>query len=270
MTSDPFYKAHWRDIDPDRMSAYRNGFAWDEGAEELYRPARLFEGAAVADFGCGPGKVAVELARRVGSGGHVHAIDINAEFLELARGNAADAGVADRLSTHINEGSTLPFADASLDRITSRNTLMYVDDPVATLREFHRSLRDGGIAHAVDGDWFMMVAEPVEHDLWRSFVKAASHACRNSDMGRKLRGAFKDAGFRELEVSIVAKADLQGRLLGMIRNMANYARESGSIDPGAVDDVVRQVENALSNGTYFVVSPQFVVAGRKTASSERT
>lgn len=264
MTNDPFYKAHWREIDADRMSAYRNGFSWDEGAEELYRPARIFEGATVADFGCGPGKVAVELARRVGQGGHVYAIDINAEFLELAERNAADAGVADRLSTHINDGATLPFADASLDRMTARNTLMYVDDPVVTLREFHRSLRNGGIAHAIDGDWFMMVAEPVEHDLWRSFVKAASHACRNSDMGRKLRRAFKEAGFREVEVSILAKADLEGRLLGMIRNMANYARESGSIDPFAVDEVVRQVETALSDGTYFVVSPQFVVTGQKS------
>ncbi|MDU8914157.1 methyltransferase domain-containing protein [Aestuariicoccus sp. MJ-SS9] len=263
MTDEPFYKSHWREIDTDRMKSYRAGFGWDAAADELYKAAQIFDGATVADFGCGPGKIAVELARRVGPKGKVHAIDINAEFLQIARENAAQAGVSDRVAVHQNEGVSLPFAEASLDRVTARNTIMYVDDPVATLSEFHRVLRPDGIAHAIDGDWFLMAAEPIDHDLWRSFVKAASHACKNSDMGRRLYRAFREAGFQDLEVSIHAKADVDGRLLGMIRNMSKYARESGLIDLGDVDLVVEQIEQAYADGTYLVVSPQFVVSGRK-------
>ncbi|WP_159089315.1 methyltransferase domain-containing protein [Tateyamaria sp. Alg231-49] len=263
MTDEPFYKSHWRNIDPERMPAYRHGFGWDEATEKLYHPADIAAGQSVADFGCGPGKVSVALAKKVGSGGHVHAIDINREFLDLTKENAAAAGVSGQVTTHLNDGVSLPIENASLDRITARNAIMYVDEPVETLREFHRVLRPGGLAHAIDGDWYMMVAEPVAHGPWRAFVEAASHACRNSDMGRKLFGAFVVAGFQDVRVSIVANADVDGRLLGMIRNMAKYALESRAIDREAVVKVVSEIERAHASGLYLVVSPQFVVTGRK-------
>ncbi len=263
MTNEPFYKAHWREIEPDRMSAYSSGFNWDQAAEKIYAYADIQQGMTVADFGCGPGKIATEFARRVGSGGHVHALDINAEFLDLTRKNASSAGLVDRVTTHLNDGATLPLDIGSLDRISARNTIMYVDEPIATLQEFHRVLRPGGLAHAVDGDWYMMVAEPIDHDLWRSFVKAASHACKNSDMGRKLHHAFMQAGFTNVQVSVLVSPDTQGRLLGMIRNLSKYAITSGKMPQDDARGVVDQIEQALNDGTYLVASPQFVVTGVK-------
>ena len=244
------------------MSAYKGGFKWDDAAAALYAAARISKGQKVADFGCGPGKIAVELARQVGKDGHVHAIDINSEFLATTVQNAVEAGVADRLTIHQSEGVSLPFENASLDRVTARNAIMYVDNPVETLNEFRRVLCPGGLAHAIDGDWYMMVAEPVEHDLWRNFVKAASHACRNSDMGRQLYGAFREAGFEDIQISIFANADVDGRLIGMVRNMGKYALESGGLSASEVNRAVEQVEQAQSDGRYMLVSPQFVVTGR--------
>ncbi|MBD3665711.1 methyltransferase domain-containing protein [Sulfitobacter aestuariivivens] len=262
MADDPFYKAHWQDIEPERMSAYKGGFAWDEAASALYAGADIHAGQAIADFGCGPGKVAAALAGLVGETGYVYAIDIKEAFLKIARENAVAAGVADWVTTHQSDGATLPFDDGTLDRVTARNTIMYVDDPVETLGEFRRVLRPGGLAHAIDGDWYMMVAEPVAHDLWRDFVRAASHACRNADMGRQLYGAFREAGFEDIQVKIFANPDVTGRLLGMVRNMARYALESGTLDAAAIDRVIAQVEQGLADGRYFLVSPQFVVTGR--------
>ena len=267
MPEDPFYKAHWREIEPERLSAYRGAFGWDAVTEALFEPAAIGPGQQVLDFGCGPGKVTAELARRVGAAGHVHALDINSDFLATTRETAAGAGLADRVTTHLNDGVSLPLADAAHDRVTARNALMYVDDPVHTLREFHRILRPGGIAHAIDGDWFMMVAEPVAHDDWRAFVKAASHACRNADMGRKLRRCFHAAGFEDIRVSIVAKADVDGGKLAMIRNMGNYACRCGPAEAAQADRVVARMEAALADGDYLVVSPQFVVTGRRAGGA---
>lgn len=83
-------------------------------------------------------------------------------------------------------------------------------------------------------------------------------------MGRKLYASFVEAGFQDVRVSISANADIEGRLLGMIRNMAKYAKESGNIDHDAVDHFVSVVEQAHADGAYFVVSYQFVVTGSKT------
>ena len=81
MSSDPFYKSHWKEIDEERMAAYRTMFKWSDGAEQLYAPTEIRRGQRVADFGCGPGYTAVEFARRVGPEGHVHALDINLTLL---------------------------------------------------------------------------------------------------------------------------------------------------------------------------------------------
>jgi ubiquinone/menaquinone biosynthesis C-methylase UbiE len=264
MTVEPFYKAHWITVSADRMSSYKEGFAWDEAAERLFEPAAIAEGQRVADFGCGPGKVSVALAQKVGSTGHVYALDINSEFLETVTHNAAVAGIPERISTCWSDGRHLHLEDGQLDRVSARNALMYVDDPVQTLREFHRVLKPGGLAHAIDGDWMMMVAEPVAHDIWQEFVLAAAHACRSVDMGRKLRAAFLEAGFNEVEASIVARPDAEGRLLGMVRNMARYAKESGKLEDERIDHVVSQLEEGLVTRRYLVVSPQFVVTGRKS------
>jgi precorrin-6B methylase 2 len=42
----------------------------------------------VADFGCGPGHTAIEIAKWVGPSGHVHAMDINPDFVSRTRKNA--------------------------------------------------------------------------------------------------------------------------------------------------------------------------------------
>ena len=263
MPQEPFYKFHWRSIDSDRMSGYRAGFRWSDDVADLYKPADIAVGQTVADFGCGPGHIAVEFANRVGPEGHVHALDINSDFLELTQENATNAGVANRVTTHQCDGVALPLEDSVLDRISARNTIMYVDDPVATFREFYRILHPGGLAHAIEGDWYAMIVEPVEHELWHAFVNAASHACRNADMGRKLYHSISQAGFEDIKVTIRANVDTEGRLINMIKNMAKYARGSGKLANATIDGVVETVERALKEGNYFVAAPQFTVIGRK-------
>jgi hypothetical protein len=64
---------------------------------------------------------------------------------------------------------------------------------------------------------------------------------------------------------VIANVDASGRLLGMVRNMAKYAAESGTLERTAIDEVVAQLEQALTDERYLVVSPQFLVTGRKTS-----
>ena len=45
----------------------------------------------------------------------------------------------------------------------------------------------------------------------------------------------------------------------MIRNMAGYARQSGLIDEGMIDDAIATLEAALKTNKYLVLAPQFVV-----------
>ncbi len=198
MTSDPFYKDHWINIDRDRLDRYQRMFQWNPDSSILYEPADIGPGHIVGDFGSGPGHTAIEIATWVGADGHVHALDINSGFVSQTIDNAVAAGVSNNVSAHQCDGSTLPLPDGSLDRLTTRNTLIYVDNAEYTICEFRRVLRTGGKVHAIEGDWPMMIVEPVSNKTWSTLVDAASHACRTPDIGRKLYGLMMLAGFSDI------------------------------------------------------------------------
>lgn len=260
VVSETFYKDHWINIDQDRLDRYRRMFEWSPASAPLYESADIRPGHIVADFGCGPGNTAVEMAKWVGGEGHVHALDINAEFVAEARKNAAAKGVGGVITVHRSDGTVLPLADESLDRITTRNTLIYVEDPEATVREFKRVLRPNGKVHAIEGDWPMMVVEPVSSGEWNALVDAASHACRTPDIGRKLHSILVRLGFSRINLQVIVRPDVDGRLLPMIRSMGEYARESGRIAESRLDCILSAVDEGLANGSYLALAPQFVVA----------
>jgi len=53
----------------------------------------LRPGMSVLDLGCGPGRVTIAVARRVGAGGDVLAVDMQAGMIERAQRKARDAGL---------------------------------------------------------------------------------------------------------------------------------------------------------------------------------
>jgi len=258
VASSPFYKDHWINIDQDRLDRYQRMFQWNPASSLLYEPADIRVGQIVADFGCGPGHTAIEIAKWVGPGGHVHALDINSHFVSQTRKNANAAGVGNRVTAHQCDGSILPLPDESLDRLTTRNTIIYVDDPECTIREFRRVLRAGGKLHAIEGDWPMMVVEPVPSKDWAALVNAASHACRTPDIGRQLYGLMRRPGFSDIDVQVVTRPDTDGRLLPMIKTMTEYACGSGKITHADIEKLLSTIEKAVSNGSYLALAPQFV------------
>jgi ubiquinone/menaquinone biosynthesis C-methylase UbiE len=252
------FQEHWLSIDPERLARYETMFEWSTAAEAFYAPADIGSGQIVADFGCGPGHTAIEFARRVGSSGHVHALDINAEFVRRTRARAQASGFVDRVTAHLLDSDRLPLADAALDRITARNTIVYVADALATFKEFRRVLKPGGLAHVIEGDWHLTAVEPLgEH--WSALVEAAMWAWPASNIGRRLYGLARQAGFTTVTLQVVTAPDTKGRLLGMIRSVAGYARDSGSLDEARIDAALETVEQSVATGTYLAIVPQFLV-----------
>jgi len=253
---------HWINIGPERLVRYETMYQWTPAAEAFYAPANIGPGQVVADFGCGPGHTAIEFAHRVGPSGHVHALDINAEFINRTRARIEAAGLADHITAHLLTSEDLPLPDATFDRITARNTIIYVRDPVATFQEFRRVLKPGGLAHAIESDWSLTAVEPLGAE-WQAMVDAARWAWRRPEIGRKLYGIARQAGFSKVELRVLTSPDVDGRLLGMIRTVAGYARESGTLSAARIDAMLEALERGLTEGTYLALSPQFLVTATR-------
>ena len=259
MPLETYFKDHWIAIEPERLERYEQLFAWNPASAPLFEPADIGPGHVVADFGCGPGHMAIELANWVGSEGHVHAIDINSDFVARAREKAELNGLANQITVHQLDGEVLPLADNSLDRIVARNTIIYVDAPLRCFKEFKRVLKPGGKAHAIEGDWPIMVVEPVPPEEWSALIDAASHACRTPDIGRKLFGIARQAGYSDVALQVITRPDIDGQLQAMIQIMAGYARDSGRLSEQRIDAILEIVDRAIKAGNFLALAPQFVV-----------
>jgi ubiquinone/menaquinone biosynthesis C-methylase UbiE len=253
---------HWLNIDPERLARYEQMFRWNPATERFYDAARIEPGQVIADFGCGPGHAAVEFARRVGPKGHVHALDINAEFVERAKAKAQQNGFADRITVHLLADDRMPFPAAALDRVVARNTIIYVSDPVATFTEFRRVLRPDGLAHAIEGDWRLTAVEPVPTEEWRALIEAASWAWPHPEIGRDLYGIAREAGFTDVSIEVLTSPDSDGRLNGMIQTVAGHAKESGVLAETRIVGILQTITRALAEKTYLAIVPQFVVTAK--------
>jgi arsenite methyltransferase len=105
--------------------------------------ADLHEGETVLDLGSGAGADVLISARRVGQTGKAIGLDMTDEMLELARANAAEAGVtnAEFLKGYLED---IPLADATVDVVISNCVINLAADKRKVIAEAARVLRSGG------------------------------------------------------------------------------------------------------------------------------
>jgi SAM-dependent methyltransferase len=105
--------------------------------------AELREGETVLDLGSGGGIDVILSARRVGPTGKAYGLDMTDEMLDLARKNAAEAGITnvEFLRGYIEE---VPLPGASVDVIISNCVINLSVDKPRVFDEMFRVLRPGG------------------------------------------------------------------------------------------------------------------------------
>ncbi len=127
--------------------------------------ARLADGAAVLDVGCGPGWLWG--AANVPAGLALTLVDLSegmvSEALERVQALGRFRSVAGRPA----DAQALPFPDASFDTVLACHMLYHVPDPGAALDETIRVLRPGGtLAVTTNGDDNMADMYELAHAVW--------------------------------------------------------------------------------------------------------
>lgn len=99
---------------------------------------------AVLDVGCGPGRVTIPVAERVGNEGEVVAVDMQAGMISRAKEKALAAGRSNIEFLRAGAGDG-KLDHGRFDRALLVSVLGEIPDQRAAMKEIHDSLKPGGI-----------------------------------------------------------------------------------------------------------------------------
>ena len=113
--------------------------------DRVLRNAGLVGGETLLDVGAGDGLISFGALDLIGEKGRVIFSDISEDLLDHSRALAKEMGVLDRCTFLRAPATDLSaLGDGSVDVVTVRSVLIYVEDKKRAFEEFHRVLVPGG------------------------------------------------------------------------------------------------------------------------------
>jgi arsenite methyltransferase len=157
--------------------------------------ADLHDGEIVLDLGSGAGGDVLISARRVAPSGKAIGLDMTDEMLELARANAAQAGV-DNVEFVKGYLEDMPLDDESVDVVISNCVVNLSADKPKTITEAARVLRQGGRLAISD-----VIADPGMDDATRADMAAWTGCIAGALTETEFRQALAAAGLEAIEIT---------------------------------------------------------------------
>lgn len=174
-------------------------------AQEAVVCANLKPGGDVLDVACGPGTLALMVAKEAKS---VHGIDFSGEMISIFRQKAASAGL-NNIWFHHGDAQELPYPDRTFDAAFSIFGLMFFPDRRKGFAEIHRTLKPGGSVCVTS--WGPVDRSPAMSAMFGALraikpdlpePRQAVESLENPDVFKR---ELQDSGFRNVEVKCVTK-----------------------------------------------------------------
>jgi ubiquinone/menaquinone biosynthesis C-methylase UbiE len=168
---------------------YKGQMDWTASTRKrLYRHMDLFHAKRILEVGSGTGAILREI-RTINPSAKLIGLDQNLLALKYSQKMATDGTLI------LGDGAVLPFSSQGFDIVVCHYFLMWVEDPIVTLREMLRVTRMGG--------WIACLAEPdyggrldfPDSEIWRDLLLNSISAA-DPFIGRKLRTFFYQIGLQ--------------------------------------------------------------------------
>ncbi|CAK4033947.1 Hypothetical predicted protein [Lecanosticta acicola] len=164
-------------------------------------------GIRILDVGCGAGKMAIDLAKRLGPAGEVVGVDLSAAILSSARAQAEMETTAnvrflqgDVYSLPLEAAAAAGGGGGGFDVVSTHQVLAHCREPVRAIKELMRAARKGGGGGMLclrEGDLLTAKFFPEDAVLGECFdVIRRVHASQGGavEAGRQLQRWVREAG----------------------------------------------------------------------------
>jgi 2-polyprenyl-3-methyl-5-hydroxy-6-metoxy-1,4-benzoquinol methylase len=121
------------------------------------------------DVGSAMGFFSLPMAEMVGPGGRVVCVDVQPTMLQVLRRRAAEAGLAERIETHVSSEDSIGLQgrDAGFDFALAFTMMHEVGNQANFLREIYQMLKPGAA---------LLLTEPIKHVSRAEFDRTVSRA----------------------------------------------------------------------------------------------
>lgn len=95
------------------------------------------------EVGCGTGRISIGIAKYTNNI-ELNGIDLSENMLNVARENARDEKVDQKVNFQIGDAKNIPFEDNMFDAVFCHNMLHHLPDPISVVLEMKRVIKDDG------------------------------------------------------------------------------------------------------------------------------
>jgi SAM-dependent methyltransferase len=243
------------------------GAAMAPDTEVMLNRIGVKEGWSCLDVGCGPRGITDLLSKRVGARGRVVGLDMDAQFLEVARAGA-QRNVAFRQDDAY--GSDLP--DGSFDLVHMRFVASTTGDPGRLLKEAIRLARPGGIVALQEPDGSTLDCYP-PHPAWdrlkAALLGAFSGVGADVRLAKRLYAIVRQTGlgdvqYRTFLIGVRSGDPLVDYLPSIVESLRGTVIKLGLLSESEFSDVLAECRNhLLKPDTSFTMYTVAQVWGRK-------
>ena len=224
----------------------------------------LAAGARVLDLGSGPGLFADEMAQMVGPTGCVRGVDLSESMIEIARARCADSPQVD---FQIGDAISLPFGDGDFDACVSVQTLEFVADVDAALREIHRVLKPGGRLAVSDADWGATTWYCKDAALCERVMAGWLEGFAHLRLPLTLKSRLEAAGFVDVSAHAIPVLNTvygpEGFSFHLIRQILGVVPGRTGLTQEEVDAWARDVREQGEAGAYFFAQTRYLFTAEK-------
>jgi ubiquinone/menaquinone biosynthesis C-methylase UbiE len=259
MTQRAFAADRYGNNAPDNYEKYFVPAIGAPVAHDLIEAASLRPGERVLDVACGTGVVTRLAAERVGDGGVVAGLDVNAAMLDVAREHAPSGVSIDWYET---SAEAIPLSDEAFDVVLCQMGLQFVPNKLQALAEMRRVLQPGGrILLNLPGPTpplFVELANALSEHVapqCAGFV----HAVFALHDGTELKTMMTEAGLSQIEIHRATKTlhlppphDFLWQYVCSTPLVALVAQADDAARHALTEDVAQRWEKHVTNGDLTV------------------
>jgi len=212
-------------------------------------------GQKILDLGCGGGFFVKELAKSVGDAGEVVALDSSSAQIDAARQHCSHLSNVEYITC---SATKLPFPDASFDSVVSIQTLEYIVDVDAVLRECRRVIKPGGGSTAISVMWDHFKIHGVKQELTTKIFDIFKGHCAHQNLPVELTSKLQKLSFTGVRQTSLAfylnTCHTNSFAFFASKAVRNFAKNSGHVTAAELEEWDSSLQEAVVQQSFAFCS----------------